>query len=90
MVSGAGRPPPPPPPGRWDALAHSNPSNPVVFLEFSIAGQPVGRVFFELFADRVYAAPPPTRVVPRVFDARCSRVGWLWVGYSHALLVSAF
>lgn len=41
-------------PEKWDATRHTSPSNPVVFLEFSIAGQPVGRAFFELFADRVY------------------------------------
>lgn len=43
---------------KWDATSHTNPSNPVVFLEFSVAGQTVGRVFFELFADRVYVRGP--------------------------------
>lgn len=38
---------------KWDATLHTSPSNPVVFLEFAIAGQPVGRAYFELFADRV-------------------------------------
>lgn len=41
-------------PEKWDATLHTSPSNPVVFLEFAIAGQPVGRAYFELFADRVY------------------------------------
>mmetsp|Transcript_2728 Transcript_2728/g.7218 ORF Transcript_2728/g.7218 Transcript_2728/m.7218 type:complete len:187 (+) Transcript_2728:47-607(+) len=36
-----------------DPLTHSNPSNPIVFFDISIANQPMGRITFELFADIV-------------------------------------
>jgi peptidyl-prolyl isomerase H (cyclophilin H) len=38
-------------PDPTDALAHHHPSNPVVFLDVSIAGVAVGRITLELFAD---------------------------------------
>jgi len=59
------------PPERM-ATPPSNPNNPVVFMDVSIGGQPVGRMTMELFADVVPKTAENFRCVLTRRFATCS------------------